>query len=159
MTHLVPTREEFMFPLQKELDKLFDTMFDPKRLPALLNNVKTNSGYPRLDILLSDGRYRVEAAVPGVRPDDLRVEILPGDHGERVLRISGKMSHDYLYSNDTIYKHRELTRAKFQRYVALPNEVSGDPEAVIQDGMLTLTWHLEKPEPSAEVRQIPITKI
>lgn len=31
MTHLIPSREEFMFPLQKEVDKLFDVLFCPKQ--------------------------------------------------------------------------------------------------------------------------------
>jgi HSP20 family molecular chaperone IbpA len=158
-THLVPCREEFLFPLQKEFDKLFDTMFGPKRLPSLLNSLKSHSGYPKLDVLVTDGRYRIEAAVPGVPPEELKVEILPGENGERVIRISGKMAHDYQYSKDTEYHYRELTRAKFQRVVSLPNDVKGDPEAVVQDGMLTLTWLLEKPEPSAEVKVIPIQKV
>lgn len=159
MTHLIPSREDIMFPLQKEFDKLFDTMFGPKRLHSLLNSVKSHSGYPKLDVLVTDGRFRIEAAVPGVTPEDLKVEILPGDHGERVLRISGKMAHDYQYSKDTEYHYRELTRAKFQRVITLPDDAQGDPEAVVQNGMLTLTWLLEKPEPSAEVKVIPITKV
>lgn len=158
-THLVPSREDFLFPLQKEFDKLFDTMFGPKRLPSLLNSMKMHSGYPKLDVLVTDGRFRIEAAVPGVTPEDLKVEILPGDRGERVLRISGKMAHDYQYSKETEYQYRELTRAKFQRVISLPDEVKGDPEAVVQNGMLTLTWVLEKPQTSSEVREIPIQKV
>lgn len=159
MTHLVPIREDFLFPLQKEFDKLFDTMFDPKRLPSLLNSVKSHSGYPKLDVLVDNNRFRIEAAVPGVTPEDLKVEILPGSQGERVLRISGKMAHDYQYSKDTEYHYRELTRAKFQRVITLPTDAQGDPEAVVQNGMLTLTWLLEKPKPSAEVRNIPVTRV
>jgi HSP20 family protein len=159
MTHLIPSREAGLFPLQKEFDKLFDELFGPKRLPSILNSIKTHSGYPRLDVLETDQRLRIEAAVPGVEPDDLRVEILPGDHGDRVLRISGKMAHDYQYSKETEYHYRELTRAKFQRVITLPTEAKGEPEAVIKNGMLTLTWELEKPQPSAEVKQISIKKI
>jgi len=155
MTHLVPRREDFFFPLQKEFDKLFDELFGPKRLPSLLNGVKSRSGYPKLDILVTDGKYRVEVAVPGVEPDDLRIEILP-EGNSRLLRLSGRMSHDYQYSNETDYYFRELTRAKFQRVVRLPDEVKGDPEAVVKNGMLTLTWTLEKPLAQDEVKVIPV---
>ena len=156
MTHLVPRREDFFFPLQKEFDKLFDELFGPKRLPSLLNGVKSRSGYPKLDILVTDGKYRIEVAVPGVEPDDLKIEVLPNsDH--RLLRLTGRMSHDYQYSNDTDYYYRELTRAKFQRVIRLPDEVKGDPEAVVKNGMLTLTWSLEKPL-EAEAKLIPIKK-
>lgn len=158
MTHLIPSREAIMFPLQKEIDKMFDVFFSPKHLPSLLNSVKSHSGYPKLDILKTDGRYRIEVAVPGVQPDELKVEILPGENSERVLRISGKMAHDYQYSKETEFHFRELCRTKFQRVVALPKEVHGDPEAVIQNGMLTLTWQIAS-TPSVEVKQIPIKTV
>jgi HSP20 family molecular chaperone IbpA len=133
-------------------------MFGPKRLPSLLNSLK-HSNYPKLDILVTDGRYRIEVAVPGVVPDDLKVEILPESNGERVLRICGKMSHDYQYSKETEYHFRELTRAKFQRVITLPDYVKGDPDATVQNGMLTLTWQLEQPLANPEVKQIPIKKV
>lgn len=167
MTHLIPRREDLYFPLQQQFDKLFDELFGPKRLPSFLNSVK-RSGYPKLDILVTDGRYRIEAAVPGVEPDDLKIEILqehdvPKMFGidaprHRLLRLTGRMSHDYQYSNDTDYHYRELTRAKFQRVILLPDEVSGDPEAVIKNGMLTLTWKLEKPLGEGEAKLIPVKK-
>jgi HSP20 family molecular chaperone IbpA len=69
------------------------------------------------------------------------------------------MSHDYQYAKDTEYQYRELTRAKFQRAMTLPKEVKGDPEAVVQNGMLTLTWQLEKPQQNTEIKQIPIKKV
>jgi HSP20 family molecular chaperone IbpA len=69
------------------------------------------------------------------------------------------MAHDYQYSKNTEYQYRELTRAKFQRVISLPDEAKGDPEAVVQNGMLTLTWQLEEPQTSSEVREIPIQKV
>jgi HSP20 family molecular chaperone IbpA len=156
MTNLMPRREDVFFPLQQEFDKLFDELFGPKRLPAFLNGVKSRSGYPKLDILVTDGRYRIEVAVPGVDPDNLKVEVVP-ESNHRMLRLVGRMSHDYQYSNDTDYLYRELTRAKFQRVIRLPDEVKGDPEAVFRNGMLTLTWKLEKPL-EAEAKLIPIKK-
>ena len=167
MAGLIPRREDFFFPLQQQFDKVFDELFGPKRLPSFLNSIKSRSGYPKLDILVTDGCFRVEVAVPGVEPDDLKIEIIKEqsesnsfgidvpDH--RLLRLTGRMSHDYQYSNDTDYCYRELTRAKFQRVIRLPDEVKGDPEAVIKNGMLTLTWKLEKPL-NSEVTQIPVKK-
>lgn len=166
MANLLPRREDMFFPLQQQFDKLFDELFGPKRLPSLLNGVKSRSGYPKLDILVTDGKYRIEVAVPGVEPDDLKIEVLH-DTGtsvfgidapeHRLLRITGRMSHDYQYSNETDYHYRELTRAKFQRVIQLPDEVKGDPEAVFKNGMLTLTWSLEKSS-EAEAKLIPIKK-
>lgn len=165
MTHLI-RREDAFFPLQQQFDKVFDELFGPKRL-SFLNSLKGRSGYPKMDILVTDGYFRIEAAVPGVEPDDLKIEVInepdePTVFGvkspdKRFLRLTGRMSHDYQHSNDTDYCFRELTRAKFQRIVCLPEEVKGDPEAVIKNGMLTLTWKLEKPL-NSEVRQIPLKK-
>jgi hypothetical protein len=39
----------------------------------------------------------------------------------------------------------------------LPDEARGDPEAVVKNGMLTLTWSLEKPL-EAEAKLIPVKK-
>jgi len=159
MTHLIPRREDLFFPLQKEFDKWFDEFFGSKRFPSLLNSVKgTRSGYPKLDVFVTDSKYRIEAAVPGVNPDDVKVEIIPQSNGERCLRISGKMSHDYQYSNETDYHYKELSRSRFQRVITLPKEVEGDPEAVIKDGMLTLSWELSKKLPAEETRIIPLKK-
>lgn len=166
MTHLQPRREDIFFPLQQQFDKVFDELFGPKRLPSLLNSVKSRSGYPKLDILVTDGKYRIEVAVPGVEPDDLKVEIIQDRDSlfgidsvpDRLLRLTGRMSHDYQYSNETDYHHRELTRAKFQRVIRLPEEVKGDPEAVVKNGMLTLTWSLEKKPLEAEAKLIQIKK-
>ncbi len=166
MTHLIPRREDLFFPLQQQFDKLFDELFGSKRLPSFLNSVKSRSGYPKLDILVTDGKYRIEVAVPGVEPDDLKIEVLQEEESapfgidgpkHRLLRLTGRMSHDYQYSNETDYHYRELTRAKFQRVIRLPDEVRGDPEAVVKNGMLTLTWSLEKPL-EAEAKLIPIKK-
>jgi HSP20 family molecular chaperone IbpA len=167
MTNLLPRREDIFFPLQQQFDKLFDELFGPKRLPSFLNSVKSRSGYPKLDVLVTDGMYRIEVAVPGVEPDDLKVEIVPEQEApifgidvshHRLLRLTGRMSHDYQYSNNTDYHYRELTRAKFQRVIRLPDEVRGDPEAVIRNGMLTLTWKLEKPLDEGEAKLISIKK-
>lgn len=158
LTNLIPRREDLFFPLQKEFDKLFDEFFGSKRFPSLLNSIKSHSGYPKLDVLIADGKYKIEAAVPGVNPDDLKVEILPQGNGERCLRISGRINQEYQYSNDTDYHHRELSRSRFQRVVTLPKEVTGDPEAVIRNGMLTLSWELPKTLPDEETRVIPLKK-
>ena len=155
MTTLSPRREDLFFPLQQHFDKLFDEFFGPKRRSSFLNS-KARSGYPKLDILETDGNFRIEVAVPGVEPGDIKVEVLP-DGDQRVMRVSGKMSHDYQFSRETDFIHRELTRAKFQRIVQLPEKVKGDPKAVVKNGMLTLTWRLEKPI-EAEVKVSPIKK-
>lgn len=163
----MPRREDIIFPLQQEVDRLFDELFGPKRNLSILNSVKSRSGYPKLDILVTDGRYRIEVAVPGVDPENLKIEILPDEETtvfgvdapkNRLLRISGKMSHDYQSSNNTDYHYRELTRAKFQRVVRLPSEVKGEPEAVLKNGLLTLTWSLEKKSQESEIKLISVKK-
>lgn len=132
---------------------------NPRISAATLNNVKSHSSYPKLDILKTDGKYKIEVAVPGVQPNDLKVEILPDNNGERMVRISGKMAHDYQHSKETEFHFRELCRTKFQRVILLPNEVQGDPEAVIQNGMLTLTWQILLKSNVTDVKQIPIKTI
>ena len=50
---------------------------------------------------------------------------------------------------------RELRRSAFERSVYLPNNIAGDPEAIMKNGILKLTWNLpDKPIP--KIKKIEI---
>lgn len=152
---LTLSREDLFFPLQKQIDKMFDEFFGPKRLPSVLNSVKSHSGYPKLDILVTDGKYRIEVALPGCNSSDVKVDIIPGEATKRCVRISGKMSRDYQYASEMDFHVRELTRAKFQRIIGLPDEVENEPEAKLSNGMLVLTWEFSKKE-NPKIVNVPV---
>ena len=133
---MVPFRDDFFFPIEQEFNKLFNEMFGNK---SLLNAVKGSSGYPKLDIYTENDKFFVKAAVAGVNPEDIKVEISP----ENVLSISGKQ--ECVKKDDTQYFVTELRKSVFKREVVLPEYLQGEPTAEVQNGMLTLSWDLPKP--------------
>ena len=102
-----------------------------------------------LDIKTTTDELVVEAALPGVKPEDVTISVL-GD----TLSISA--SHrDEQSRDDEGYSYREITRGSFSRTVTLPAGVKADEAtATFENGLLTL--HLPKAE-EAKARQIPIT--
>lgn len=168
MTHVIPNREALFAPFEQHFNKMFDKIFGDDSLQNLRDFSKTS--YPKLDVVISDNRYIVEAAVPGVNPDELKVEILPFKEGHyngrggvtpserKMLKISGKMGRDYQYSKSTEYAVKELKRSYFERSMLLPDDLEEDPEAVFDNGMLRLTWKMPEKKRSEKIKEIEIKK-
>lgn len=158
---LAPTREDLFYPFEQAFDKIFDEFFGGNAL----STVKGKSGYPRLDVIAADGKWIIEAALPGVKVEDVTVEILPNVPGvvqnkppQRVLKISGRMSEDHQYTDEAKYHVKELRRSSFERSMVLPDYVEGEPEATMKNGILSLTWNV--PELKVPERKtIPIKKL
>lgn len=102
-----------------------------------------------LDIKSTGDEIVVEAALPGIKPEDVDVSVL-GD----TLTISA--SHrDETNRDEEGYSYREIRRGSFTRTITLPSGVRTDSAtANFENGMLTL--HLPKAE-EAKPRQIRIS--
>jgi len=163
------TRDQIFEPFQAQFNKVFDEFFGPRSKSTIKSLVRTS--YPKLDAVVAEGQYRVDIAVPGVNPDDLKVEIRPvtesikteegvtqRDTGYRVLRISGRMDHRFQTPQESAFQVRELKRSFFEREELLPKGLEGDPEAKYEHGMLSLIWQLPEKENEPEARQIEIRR-
>lgn len=147
-------KDSVFHSIEQEFDQLCDQFF---KTDSILSSVKANNSYPRLDVLRTDENLLIRVAVPGISdPESIFVEISP----ERVLSIKGQTSSDYKNENPSDYLIRELKTSKFCRVINLPEDAEGDPEAVLKDGILTLSWKLpEKAKPpEPQVKKIPIKK-
>lgn len=92
-----------------------------------------------------DEAYILSALVPGLKADDLHIQVL-----DDVVRIEGEYKAD-----ENSYLLNELPHGSFTRTLRLPVAVDADHvEAQITDGVLTL--RLPKAE-SARPKQIKIT--
>lgn len=134
--NLVPLRDDLMFPLEQTFNKFFEEFFNTK---SNLNVAKANTTYPKINSYIDGDSYKLSFAVPGVSPDDLEVE-----YGQsNTVTIKGKTAKKYQSNNEGTYFIRELRLSSFERTVALPETVKGQPQdAVLSDGILTLTWKL-----------------
>ncbi len=134
---LAPSREELFYPFEQYFNSVFDNLLNQDGLMS----IKSRVGYPKLDVLTEDGKWIVEVALPGVRTEDISVEILPMKDNSFVLKISGRMAEDHQYEQATFHV-KELRRSMFERSLKLPDYVKGEPDALMKDGILRLTWQV-----------------
>ncbi len=95
--------------------------------------MKQSGAVSGLSITEDEGNVYVEAAVPGVKAEDIEISYYQG-----VLRISGEQ-------NDEERKERKSYTKMTSSYsyqVAIPGEVdlTSDPEATCADGIVTVTF-------------------
>ena len=134
--NLVPLRDDLMFPLEQTFNKFFEDFFSTK---SNLNVAKANSGYPKINSYVDGNTYKLSFAVPGVSPEDLDVEY----GSSNTVTIRGKTAKKYQTNNESLFFVRELRLSSFERTVQLPENVTGQPQdAVLSDGILSLTWNL-----------------
>jgi HSP20 family protein len=118
--------------LRQAMDRLFEDSFFRTPFVSMFDR---ELSLP-LDIRSTPDALVVEAALPGVKPDDVEITVESG-----TLTISGsyrsESSQGDADSGD--YLVRELRRGSFSRAVALPQGLEPDrAEATFQDGLLRL---------------------
>ncbi len=102
-----------------------------------------------MDMYSTPDSFVVEAALPGVKPEDVSVTVL-GD----ILTISSNTSGEQT-REDEGYSYREIRRGSYTRTVTLPNALKTDAAtATFENGLLRLSF--PKAE-EAKPRQIQIT--
>ena len=98
-----------------------------------------------VDVREDDGAYVVNALVPGLKADDLNIQIL-----DNTVTIEGEFKND-----GTEYLMQELPSGSFRRSLQLPAALDASKaEAKITNGLLTL--RLVKVE-SAQPKTIKVT--
>ena len=98
---------------------------------------------PAVDVVEEEGAYLVNVELPGVKPEEIEVEVKDG-----VLTLRGERKHSS-EENKNGYRRVERTYGRFQRAFTLPEGVSAEGiEAHTADGILTVT--VPKPAPKAE---------
>ena len=105
--------------------------------------------YPAVDVLESKDSYLIHAELPGMKKDDIKVEVKDG-----ALVLSGERKSEKP-AEGIEYRHTERVAAKFWRSFTLPETVKQDGiEASYKDGVLEIRVpKVEKAKP----RQIEIS--
>jgi HSP20 family protein len=86
-------------------------------------------GYLPVDVLDEAEAFVLTARVPGLKPDDLKVQVL-----EDVVHLEGEFP-----TSESQYLMRELPAGTFVRELRLPSPLDANGvEAKITDGILTL---------------------
>lgn len=135
-----------LLSLRQAMDRLFEDSYVRSRGEPY-GNVEAMA-LP-LDIYSTPEAIVVEAALPGVKPEDVEIVVLGN-----TLTITGT-SHGQQVSQDADFMYQELRRGTFSRTVALPSNVgTHQSTATFDNGMLRLS--IPK-APEARPRQIRIT--
>jgi len=120
--------------LRDDVEGMFDRFWrDP--WGTSLSALASRAGVlPRLDLSESDNEITVRAELPGVKPEDIHVEVTGN-----VLRLSGEKTEEHSeQSGDTRWS--ECQYGSFSRMVQLPTAVDADKvDAAFKDGVLTIT--------------------
>jgi HSP20 family protein len=145
MSALMPTRDRERSPIpsldevHSQMDRVFQRLLDPT---ALLETVWT----PPVDIEETEDAWLVEADVPGVRRDDVNVE-MQGDE----LVIHGEIKQR---ERTGIIRRRTRRVGAFEFRVRLPGDVEeGGIDANLHGGVLTV----RVPKARAESRRVEVT--
>jgi HSP20 family protein len=120
-----------LMSLRQAMDKLFeDSVVRPSRGFAALGEAPI----PSLDIYQTPSDVVVKATLPGLKPDDITIDI-SGD----MLTIKGETKAEQeVKKEDYIYQERRY--GAFSRSVILPSGLKTEKcEATMDDGVLTLT--------------------
>ncbi len=139
----------------KDVEELFDRY--TRSLPWPWPSGRSNGSMtmadwnPRVDIVETDAAYEIQADIPGVRKQDLKVTI---DHG--VLTVQGERQQEK--KEDSARMHRvERSYGQFSRSFTLPEDAdTAGLKATAREGQLTVTVPRKGPAPSATPTQVPI---
>ena len=121
--------------LNQQLHSYLDSI---RQLPNVLGTAFT----PLADVEETDDSYVVEVEIPGIKKDDLDIEI-----AGRRLRVSGERKERERVG---ILRRRERVVGRFRYDVVLPGDVEdGAVAADLRDGVLTVTL----PKPASDRRR------
>ena len=117
------------FVALRRMDQVFDQMLRGWALPEM----RGKSAFPPLNVSERDDAYVVEAEVPGVRADDLDLEV----RGKE-LTLKGRRAKPE--GDDLTIRRRERGAGEFTRILELPVAVDSERVAAsLRDGVLTVT--------------------
>ena len=102
--------------LTTDMERMFDSMLG-RTVGTMLRSGNNDKYVPTLDIAESPEAFEITVDLPGVKPEDVKVEMQDG-----MLTISGKREtvRDQKEKN---YHRVERTSGSFYRSIALPAEV------------------------------------
>jgi HSP20 family protein len=132
----LPLARDGLPPSQTAHDEEVTTemLFDDPFAPFVTQLTRTATFVPPADLTISDGNLVLTLDVPGVRPENLAVELHAG-----YLSVRGERPRPNV-DESTQWVLSERMWGRFERRISVPEGVDGDAiTASLEDGVLTLT--------------------
>lgn len=139
--------------MTSELDRVFDDWPSlPRPFFGLAATSADTAWSPTVDVFEKDNRLVTRVDLPGVKKDDVSVEVTDGH-----LALSGERKRDTEEKKDNFYRS-EREYGSFYRAVPLPKGVKlEDVKATFADGVLEVSVPLPA-RPEASVRKVQIAE-
>jgi HSP20 family protein len=156
-TGLMPSRlVHDPFTLMREMTSELDRMFHERSWPSLRwPSFRARQGaeqawYPAIDVFEKDNRLVTRVDLPGMKKDDVKVEVTDGQ-----LVISGERKHEAEEKREDFYRC-EREYGSFYRSVPLPEGVKlEDVKATFSDGVLEVSVPMPA-RPEDKMRKVEI---
>jgi HSP20 family protein len=126
-----------------EMDRTFT------RLLGAESDGESGIWYPAIEVSELDGHLHVNAELPGVNPEDVKVEVTA-----EALVLQGERKYEHEESKEGVYRS-ERRYGRFYREIPLPKGAGiDDAKATFKDGVLDVA--LPVPEAKNTRRSVPI---
>lgn len=90
---------------------------------------------PRVDIYADNERIFIEAEIPGLKKDEMKISLQ-----DNILTISGSKKKEAQEDQDKQYFRNEIIYGDFSRSFSLPEDINPDSvEAQFENGVLKIT--------------------
>jgi len=118
------------------------SLYRPTRLTEMLDRMFDDSYFGRteegfampLDVYVTENDYIVRAVVPGLKPEDVKVEI-----NDNTITLKGEVLPPEKSGEKSSVLLQEIRYGKFARSLSIGGELDGDrAEAHVENGVLTL---------------------
>lgn len=121
----------------------FDEFFNPDLLPS------TGKLAPAVDITEEKDRYIVKADLPGMRQEDVKVELDDG-----ILKISGERKTEREEKDEAKkYHYYERSFGSFERRFVLPRDTDADKiDAKYENGVLSVSIPKTEAKKAKEIK-------
>jgi HSP20 family protein len=133
----------------EEMHKVMDKFFEefPKIWPATISNEMFT---PAVDISETDKSYEFEIELPGMKREDVQIEVSDG-----ILTVSGEKREEKKEDKKG-YRKIERSYGKFERSFSLPADVDDkNISAKFENGLLNISIQ-KSPEAKSAKRKIEI---
>jgi HSP20 family protein len=139
--------------MTSDLDEVFERRFGGvRRWPSFraLGFPETAAWAPQIDVFERDNRLVTKVDLPGLKKEDVKVEVTDGH-----LTISGERKSESEETKDNVYRC-ERSSGSFYRAVPLPEGVKlENVKAIFADGVLEVSVPLPA-KAEAKPRTVPI---
>jgi HSP20 family protein len=142
------------------LERLFEDFNHFRLIPFIENeltlphwtDVETVVWSPQIEILEKDGKLHVRADLPGMKKEDIEIEVTDDS-----LIISGERRHESKEKREGYYR-TERSYGSFYREVPLPEGTKTEnAHAVFQNGVLEVTMQVPAKQPKGKKLEISET--